>query len=304
MYRTWAGIRARQLLAALRELLPVDLYGFIPDHEATELWYSVQLEVELCCQSQVPLLGLSTDIRQCFNRLPREPLLLLAKHVGFPSYILRPWQNFLGSTERRFLIRGQVGEGIRSSAGFAEGCPLSPLAMVLADWAFHVYMAAFAAPARALSFVDNLSCMAHTPARLVHAYGVLSCFTDMLGLPLDADKTFVWATAPRDRAALQCLGHPVVDAVRELGGIMSFGPRVRNSALKDRCNALCPLWSALRRSRAPGHIKLLALPVKFWARALHGVAGCPLAEAEIAQLRASATAALRIRPGGSAPNYD
>ena len=298
VYRTWAGIRARQLLAALRPLLPSGLLGFIPQHEATELWYSVQLEIELCCQSGESLTGLSTDIRKCFNHLPREPLLTMAEQVGFPSGLLCAWRGFLAATERRFVIRGEVGEGIRSSSGFPEGCPLSPVAMVLADWAFHVYMAAFAAPAKALSFVDNLSCLAGTPSQLAHAYGVLTCFTEMLCLPLDEDKTFSWATEAKDRAVLKFLGHPVVDAARELGGIQSFGPRVRNAALKNRCTALGPGWSALRRSRAPGHLKLLMLPAKMWARALHGIAGCPLGEAQLNQLRSAATTALRIRPGG------
>ncbi|CAE7670713.1 unnamed protein product, partial [Symbiodinium sp. CCMP2456] len=224
IYRTWAGIRARQLLAALRSLLPSGLLGFIPGHESGE-----------------SLAGLSTDIRKCFNHLPREPLLSMAEQVGFPSGLLGAW------------------------------LPAVAVAMVLADWAFHVYMAAFAAPAKALSFVDNLSCLASTPSQLAHAYGVLTCFTDMLCLPLDTEKTFAWAIEARDRVALRLLGHPVIDAARELGGI---------------------------QSRAPGHLKLLMLPAKMWARALHGIAGCPLSEAQLNQLRSAATTALRIRPGG------
>ena len=299
VYRTWAGIRARQALAALRPLLPDGLFGFIPGHEATELWYTVQIDIELCCQGGEALSGLSTDVVKCFNHLPREPLLLMAAHVGLPNRLLRPWAAFLRATERRFMVRNQVGEAILSSSGFPEGDPLSPLAMVLADYAFHVYMQVFAAPARALSFVDNWACTARTAPQLIHASGVLSYFADLLSLPLDASKTFVWAISPSDRATLSFLGHPVLEATRELGGFLSFGPRVRNSALKDRCNALSPFWAALRRSRAPAGLKLRVLQSKFWAKALHGVSGCPVSDSQLQQLRTAATSALRIRPGGA-----
>ncbi|CAE7028137.1 unnamed protein product [Symbiodinium sp. CCMP2592] len=286
IYRAWAGIRARQALAALRSLLPTDLFGFIPGHEAMEL----------------PKRGSTsrpiTDIIKCFNHLPRAPLFMLARHVGLPPCLLKPWAAFLSATERRFHIRGQVGEGILSSSGFPEGCPLSPLAMVLADWSYHEYMRAFAPSARSLSYVDNLTCTSQSVAALIRAYGVMSCFTDLLGLPLDATKTYVWATKGADRAALKCLGHPVVEAARELGGIMSFGPRIRNAAMKDRCAALGPLWAALRRSQTPGCLKLQTLPGKFWAQALHGISGCPFPEAQLSRLRSAATAALGIRPGG------
>ena len=43
---------------------------------------------------------------------------------------------------------------------------------------------------------------------------------------------------------------------------------------------------------------MMALVGKCWPKALHGVEGCPLPEAEISKLRAAATKALQIRPGG------
>ena len=107
IYRTWSGIRARHLLAALRRVVPDGLLGFVPGKEAAELWYSVQLEIEVCCQTGGSLLGLSTDISKCFNNLPRLPLLAMAAHVGLPWRLLGPWSSFLQRTERRFLVRGR-----------------------------------------------------------------------------------------------------------------------------------------------------------------------------------------------------
>ena len=299
VYRTWAGIRARQVLAALKNLVPDGLFGFVPGHEAAELWYSVQLEVELSVLRGTSLLGLSTDVVKCFNSLPRLPLLALAAQLGCPQRLLVPWSSFLQVCERRFLVRGQVSSATTSTSGFPEGCPLSPVAMVLADWAFHVYLQAFAPSVRSLSFVDNFACTAFSAAALVHAYNIVRCFMDLLQLQLDAAKTFVWASQVADRKTLSSLGFSVSHASRELGGFMSFGAGVRNDAVKRRCQALGPVWKRLQRSRAPVSLKLLVLPSKCWAKALHGISGVPFASANVHSLRTSATAALRIRPGGS-----
>ena len=298
VYRTWSGIRARQLLRCLRHYLPEDQLGFVPGMSATSLWYAVQCEIELCCQGQIPLMGYSTDIQKCFNNLPRLPLLALAAHVGVPWTVLRPWTNFLQRTERRIIVQGCVGHAIHSDRGFPEGCPLSPLAMVLAGWAFHSYMSAFCPQVQTLSYADNWSGTANTSGGLATGIQTAHAFADSLGLTLDPGKTFVWALHGQDRAVLKHLGHPVAQSARELGGFMAFGTFTRNAELKDRCAALAPIWSALRRSRAPLVLKMMALSGKCWPKALHGIEGCPLPEAEINKLRAAATKALQIRPGG------
>ena len=120
-----------------------------------------------------------------------------------------------------------------------------------------------------------------------------------LDLQLDESKSYTWTTTGSHKAALQILGYPVLDAARELGGIMSFGPATRNRALVDRITSLSPLWEALRRSRAPLHYKLAVLPAKFWSKALHGIAACPLSGTHIQKLRVQATRALGILPGGA-----
>ena len=299
VYRTWAGIRARQLLTALKGCVPEGLHGFVPGKEATTLWYGIQAEIELCAQGDTPLLGLCTDIVKCYNNLPRLPLLATAARLGIPWQVLHPWAAFLKQTQRRFLIRGQVSAALESTSGFPEGCPLSPVAMVLADVAYHMYMAVFVPEIRVLSFVDNLANLASTPAQLARGFHATQCFLDMLDLSMDEAKTYTWATQSHDRKVLQTLGPSVVDCQRELGGFLAFGPRVRNAALQSRCEALSPVWNALSRSRAPTVLKLSVLPKKCWARALHGIAGCPLGDSHLSALRARATAALKIRPGGS-----
>ena len=299
IYRVWSGLRSRQLLRQLKPYLPSELFGFVPGCEAEELWYSVQLQIEQACQCSQPVLGMSTDIVKAFNALPRHPIFCIAEHVGFPQGLLTPWRAFLSQNRRRFKIRDCVSKPVISVTGFPEGCPLSPVAMLLAGWAYHVYMQAFAPAVRSLSFVDNLSCTAESLPDLARGISATQCFCEVLDLQLDEQKSFTWSTAAADKPVLLELGYSVVTEARELGGIMSFRSATRNQALVNRILDLSPMWQALRKSRAPLGYKLSILPAKFWARALHGIAGCPLGEGQLQKLRTAATAALNIRPGGA-----
>ena len=81
--------------------------------------------------------------------------------------------------------------------------------------------------------------------------------------------------------------------------MLSFGRATRNAALVERCPGTSELFARLRRSPAPLRQKLSVLHRKLWARALHGVSICPLAEAQVHSLRCSAAKALRLCPAGS-----
>ena len=271
----------------------------VPEHETTELWYSVQVQIEASCQSHMDLCGLSTDLVKAFNNLPRQPLLEVATGLGFPDSIICPWTAFLDGTSRHFLVHQCVNPEVLSTSGFPEGDPASPIAMLLADWGFHRYLQVYSPSVRSLSFVDNLAFTAPNVGILMQGYTLTECFCDMLDLELDRRKTFVWSTSSESRAALKGLGLTVETQARELGGVMSYGQATRNALLVKRCKGLQPLWAKLRRSKAPALLKIAVLPTKFWAKALHTIPGCPLRSAHLQQLRSAATAAINIRQGGS-----
>ena len=299
IYRAWASLRAKQVLRYLGELIDHEAYGFLPRRECVQLWFSVQVQLELSFLGQYEVNGMSTDLIRAFNQLPRCPLLRLAQHVGLPSCVVGPWQSFLGNMTRRFLIRGQVSPEVASTNGFPEGCPLSPVAMALAVWSWHTYLHAFAPGIRSMSYVDNLACAADSVGGVAQSLNPTGCFCDMLDLSLDPAKTFVWSSQPPGRKALASLDLRVCTHARELGGYLSFQRSTHNAELVARCEGLAPLWDRLRRSTALLAYKLAVLPGKCWAHALHGCPGCPLAEQQLQRLRACATRALRIRPAGA-----
>ncbi|CAE7944552.1 ML5 [Symbiodinium sp. KB8] len=234
IYRAWAGIRARQLLSFVASLQQHAAYGFLPGKEAMEYWTCLQADIELCVQSGTALFGLSTDLVKAFNGLPRIPLFGMASVMGVPDRLLIPWQRFLQQMERRFVVRQCVSAPIRSDVGFAEGCPLSPVAMAIMDTAWHVYLSVFEPRVVSHSFVDNLAATAFGIFELARGWTLTQSFCDMLGLELDKDKTYVWATTPQARKALRVLQLPIKLAARDLGGLMSYGPKVRIAELQER----------------------------------------------------------------------
>ena len=298
IYRVWSGIRSRQILRQLAPLLPQDCLGFVPGRETTEYWYHIQTQIELCCQGAFDLYGMSCDVVKAFNNLPRFPIARMASHIGLPEHITRPWFAFADGLRRHFLVRDCLSRGISSSSGFAEGCPLSPVAMVLTDLALSLYQRAFAPAVQSITYVDNWSCLAHQVGDLATGINVTRTFCDLLALELDPQKTYVWSANRFGRKDLRGLGLPILDSTRELGGIISFGSRGRNAMLVARCRSLDPLWALLRRLPAPLQFKTAMLSTKFWASALHGAAGVLVGESVLSSLRTAAARALKANSGG------
>ena len=298
-YRAWASIRARQLLHWLAAIMPPSALGFLPRKETKMFWWCIEALVESALQAGETMAGFCPDVVKAFNCLPRGPILNVARCMGAPDNLLVPWTAFLEHSERRFLVRGFVSEAIPSTNGFAEGCPLSPVAMVFADCIWHAYLSVFQPRVLPFSYVDNFTCLAESVGDLASGINCTRAFADMMKLELDDEKTYVWGLGQATRAQLAMLRIPVLAEVKELGGRFAFGASVRNSGLVTQCRSLDEAFHRLARSRSPLAYKLAALPAKFWASALHAVSGCPLGEAHLNRLRAQAVKALKIHPAGS-----
>ena len=299
IYRAWSRLCARPLLHTLSQVVPEAAFGFLPGRECGQIWLQLQAMIELCCQQDLTLGGFSTDLEKCFNNIGRGPLFRLASHVGFPEDVLGPWRSFLDHNVRAFLVRSAHSMAVPSTSGLPEGCAMSVIGMILIDWAYHVYMTAMTPNVHVFSYVDNLSVAGHDPLAVVSAFFSTICFFQLWGLPLGYSKTFCWGTSPRARTLLGYLGLLQCTDASELGGSMTYGRRRRNRCLKARGSSLDAKWERLRASRSPQQQKMAILPIVFWATALHGCAGCPVAQTYAADLRKRAVKALRLKTAGS-----
>ena len=211
IYRCWASLRARQVLQWLRDFIPVGSLGFMPGHETAEAWYAIEGLVECAVQDSRDLSGYGTDLVQAFNNLPRLPLFKAAALLGLPDTLLTPWQAFVHGTQRRFVVQGAVSEPVSSTCGFAEGCPLSTVAMSICSFLYHEYMRAFAPSVESLSYVDNLLGVGRGAYDVAVGLNTTRCLCEALALELDGSKTYAWSTSSSQRRILRAMDLQVLD---------------------------------------------------------------------------------------------
>ena len=305
VYRSWSSYRAKTFLRHLAQYASEYQFGFLPEREPAELWMVTQALIESGLQEQEPYAGFVTDLRKAFESLPREPLKWMAHHLGLPQRAVNLWFEFLDKTERHFVVQGQVGDAICSNSGFPEGCALSCTAMVMAGLAMHKYQQVFAGHVLTLSFVDNIEMVATTAWQLHNSIITLQTWTDMWGLELDQDKSFVWTTSKTMKPEIASLGWAMEDQAKDLGAQMSYNAKRSVVVQRKRLEALEPWWPRLRKCVAPQWQKLQLLYIAFWPKAFYGIATCPLGWGHIKTLRtmvmktfrwsrAGANAALRL----------
>ena len=301
IYRCWSSIRSQQLMSHLKHIMPEDAYGFLPHKEPAQIWLVLQGMIEHSLATGRCLGGVSSDVAKAFNCIQRQPLFALASHLGAPPGLLQAWSSFLSNFTRRFLVMNCVGAPLLSDVGFPEGCALSVAAMAMLDGAMHIYQQKFTMRTRTMSFVDNITICGPCPTAIAMSYTTLRTFFRLWGLELDYDKTYCWGTDRTTRQGLLPLGFRQVFDASELGGSMSFSAAYRNRLLRQRGTPLSTKWERLRRSASPLALKLVSLPMAFWARALHGASSCPLSAQYIDQQRSHAMKALRLNTAGANP---
>ena len=167
---------------------------FLPTRKAAQARYQVQSLTELAHQNNWQQVGLSTDVIKALHHIRRQPVSSVAARLGVPSQLLHSWGLFLGQMSRRFMVMNQLGPKHYSNVGFAEGCPLSILAMVTLDLNMHIYMRHFCPQIRVMSFVDNIILQSVTAYILAMAFTTLQTFLSLWGMQLDCNKSYCWGT--------------------------------------------------------------------------------------------------------------
>jgi len=299
LYRCWSSFHAKRALNALEPHLPATLYGSRQGKHATQLWAKLLWAIECSHENQVELTGLVLDLQKAFNLLPRLAVFEIAAHVGIPGPVLVGWAGALSQMRRFFLIRHSLSEGVPSVTGFPEGCGLSCVAMVLVDAAFHRWLEVFFPLCTSLSYVDDWQVVCNHPDMLLGAKQALDRFVHAMDLVVDARKTFAWSVSSNGRKSLKTQGLRVVQAAKNLGAHVQFTRKHTNASLVDRVNSMQRIWPKLRVSASRYHIKIRALKVAAWPRALHAVAATSLSEATFQSLRAGAMKGVAADGAGS-----
>ena len=299
LYRCWSSYYARKSLSALEESLPATLYGSRQCRHATQVWSRLLWTIEWSYQHDVQLSGLVLDLQKAFNLLPRLAVFEIAAHVGLPGSMMVGWAGALAHMKRFFLIRNSMSDGVSSTTGFPEGCGLSCVAMVLIDSAFHRWQQVFFPLCTAVSYVDDWQLICSHPDHIVAAQRMLDRFIEAVDLLVDARKTYVWSISSVGRRVLRDQGLNVMLSAKNLGAHIQLSRKHTNASLMDRVRSLQPVWPRLRLSACRYHVKLRALTVAAWPRALHAVSATQLSDAAFHSLRTGAMKGLNVDVAGT-----
>lgn len=300
LYRSWASLRAKQILGLLSQCAGHHQFGFLQNKEGAEIWMLIQATIEEFILTQKPLAGYVSDIEKAFEGLPRKPLLWLGQRLGASKKVLRLWDFFLSNMSRRFTLSNEVGPPLLSNTGVPEGCAMSCAAMAIANVVFHKYMDLYAR-VTSLSFVDNLELLSRSTSNLHDGILKMQAWSDMWALKLDAKKSYAWASTPSLRAQCKQINVEVKMHAKDLGAPMTYGSKHSVAEQLDRIKALKPLWLLLRRMAVSLWMKQKVLIQAFWPRAYYGSAICCMSWTHTKQLRTEAMRALKVNRGGANP---
>lgn len=289
------------MLKFLSQHAPPELIGNRPKKETAQIWWTLSILIEESFQGGVEMAGACADISKCFNTLPRVPIFTLARLYGLPEHLCNTWHCALNGMTRMFQMEGVVGNPLTSTCGMPEGDPLSVCGMFLVNLALHSFLDLHRPTIRMWTFVDDWQFTGPDVSSVEQGFQTIGHFTDMLDLDLDDRKSFFWGTSGEIRAELRSQSKVVKLHVRNLGGHVSYCRMPTNFTITERIRATSPLWTWLKRSRAPTWQKMHIVSVVGWPRCLHAISSVPLGDIHVASLRSKVMQSLGFDKKGANP---
>ena len=225
LYRLWARIRARRILAILRErgtgmvrvnLPTTTIWGFVSDF--------LDFHDHLGDESHPS--GIVLDIVKAFNTLNRAILRELMRKAGIPIGFIDAWIHGLDQMTRRVSIQGNHFAACTGCTGVPEGDPLSVVAMWAFSRLFSCVVHAHSTPVLTtpVTYADNWEVLSGSCREVIALYPVLASFLETCRLPIAPRKCWAWAFRAADRKVLKQTKFgeeplPVVLRQKDLGQI-------------------------------------------------------------------------------------
>lgn len=244
LYRIWSSISSQHWLKHVSTVVDGRLCGNRNGYRASHLWRAVLDEVETSHGHNQACGGVVFDLEKAFDTLPRLVCLGLSAIIGVDAGTNRAWAGMLGSMTRHFVVLGSLSPPIGASCGFAEGCGMSCLAMLLLDQVLHEWVKSSSALCQPLSYVDNWEVVVRDPGLIQVAAEATFELAAMLDVVVDRSKSFVWGTSREFRQTLRHSGFPIKLDTLDLGAHVTYSKQLRNSSLVARFSGLSDFGSS------------------------------------------------------------
>ena len=238
VYRQWSRYRALTLISGLSKLVPNTVAGGTSNMSSLLLSGHFQDLLE-DSDNLKTLCGLTIDIVKCYNTLPRYPLALYMRKLGWPYHIIKTYMSALYQMRRSFMVLNSASDWQSATTGIPEGCALAVASMLsLSIVVFH-FVKAHSPSTDTMTFADNWSFIFENFEQAKIVISRLEDFCAALRLRLSIPKSWTWAidkTVAQQLMAIHMQGEPIPNHqhVKDLGVDLTYRGKKTKQTLYHR----------------------------------------------------------------------
>ena len=292
LYRLWARVIGRQVLASLSTSLPPQVTGLLAHRGPKEAAYNMQAFIEQIHYSQLPAVGLSLDLEKCFNTIGRGIASQVLCHFGVPAPLVQQWMSSLGVMKRCWHLHNHFGPAIDTNTGVVEGDVWSVLVMVCLAALWTMQIQQISEDVSSTAYADNWGMLTKDVTQFATMLQCTQRFVALTGMRIDWNKSWWWASnKPSETFAQEALstcnisGVPRVNSAKDLGSPMTYKGPCKLGSFRER---LQEAHQRLKRVQSLPHdisTKTRLVATSVYPAAFYGSELVPLGSVHVNQLR-------------------
>ena len=217
-YRVWAAARVTESMTWQELWIRQGQHGCRPHHGTSDALYRIGLETELAYLNGEKLEGAALDFSKAFDNIPVAITLRVLKELGIHCRVLEPLIDMYARLQRRFKIRGYLGEAFTATNGIMQGDPLSVLLLNAIVCVLSFDIAAKTGDAVAnQSYVDDITLTSTVQGQLVVAMSAVEKYVRLTDQKLNVRKTYLFGVNCDSNLRYQGELLPKKDVLKILG---------------------------------------------------------------------------------------
>ena len=299
LYRLWSAVVAHQIMKDAHHILPEAIIGFVKGRSGLKAMHKLAWHIEQTKFHNRHASGLTLDLTKAFNQFPRVPVIMILQRMGVPQKFLDHWLNSLTAMEKYFDHRSWISEPMTTTTGVVEGDSLSVVGMIgIAVFWWQTIRQQGIYP---MAYADNLSWYADQFYKHHQVLQNTISIFNMLRIPIDWNKTWVWGTTRADYRSWEQLAKDLLPpgislqhmhSAVDLGVVMHYSSSHRLLKITDRLNDAMQRLHRLFKQHLSIEVIAKIIQTAIWSKAFYGQELSLLGSHHFSELRSQAAKVL------------
>lgn len=299
LYRVWSAVVAHQIMKDAHTILPEGIVGFVKGRSGLHAMHKLAWHIEKTRFRQQHASGLTLDLTKAFNQFPRVPVMMILQAMGVPTKYLEHWLHSLTAMEKYFDHRNWISEPMTTTTGVVEGDSLSVVGMI--GIAVFWWQAIANQGVQPMAYADNLSWYVDEFHKHRHVLQQTILIFDMLRIPIDWNKTWVWGTSKADYRSWELLAADILPqgtqlqqlhSAVDLGVVMQYSSANRLLKITTRLQEAMQRLHRLYRQQLSIDVVAKIIQTAIWPKAFYGQEVSLLGSHHFTELRSQAAKTL------------